>query len=521
MGLGVLRNKLFKDDMNLMPLPLPKEVFGIENSKTVDGLEIFDRKINEHDPVPENQRFLCARDFTEAYLTKRVTPLQICEKLIDKINRSCSEACDPPLYGMCQYHRDDIIAQAEASTSRYNQDESLGPLDGVPVAIKDELDVMGYETRVGTSFLNKENPALKDAFLVKKLRDQGAIIIGKTNMHEIGFGITTNNPSVHTTRNPYNTNYYCGGSSGGSACVVSSGLCPIAIGGDGGGSIRIPSSFCGIYGLKPTCGRISLTGYCVVGPMAACVDDLALAYYDPKTLHQPSPTLHGLYLTNTLSDLKIGIFSAWNRQVVDPTITTALHTFINEFKLRGAEFVEIDIPELDDARIAHMITIASEICSAINGYKDSLSLLSLPNRVNISTYGNMNASDYIKAQQVRTRMMRNISVVFSGVDLILTPTCAITAPPIYPRALKYGELDSTVMSDGIRFTSLANFIGIPAITVPAGYNDKGLPVGLQFMAKWYDEATLLRIAKVSEEILGSKRRRPADRYWFGDLLNSF
>ncbi|CAG8733566.1 16891_t:CDS:2, partial [Racocetra persica] len=453
MVLSTLRDRSFKEDMTMMPLPLPKEIFGVEDSVIIDGLEIIEQKNQEHNPAPANQRFLCARDYTDAYFTKSITPIQVCEKLIDKIKQSCSKACDPPLYGMCQYHEDDIRAQAEASTSRYNQNQTFGPLDGVPVAIKDSIDVIGYETRVGTSFLNQGNPASKDAFLVNKLREQGAIIIGKTNLHEICFDVTTNNPNAYTSRNPYNTDHYCGGSSGGSGCVVASGLCPISVGSD----IGDPE--------------------------------------DSKTLYQPSPTLHGLYLTKTLSDLKIGIFSDWNRRVVDPAITSSLNSLINEFKLRGAEFIEIDIPELNDAQIAHSITALSEFCSFMNGYKECLHLLSLPNRANIATYSNANASDYIKAQQVRTRMMRNASVLFSGVNLILTPTCAITAPPIYPESLIYGEINPSVTTYGVRFTKLANFIGIPAVTVPAGYNDKNLPIGLQFMAKWYDEATLLRVAK--------------------------
>ncbi|CAG8708641.1 19987_t:CDS:1, partial [Racocetra fulgida] len=203
---------------------------------------------------------------------------------------------------------------------------------------------------------------------------------------------------------------------------------------------------------------------------------------------------------------------------VDPAITSALQTFINEFKLRGAKFIEIDIPELEDARIAHLTTFASELGSTMNGYKGYLHLLSLPNRLNIEICNKVNASDYIKAQYVRTRMMHNISEVFSKANLILTPTCAITAPPIYPRDLKYGEMNPAVVSNGVMFTQLANFVGIPAITVPAGYNNKNLPIGLQFMAKWYDEATLLRVAKVSEEILGSRRLKPSEKYWFGDLL---
>ncbi|CAG8741769.1 13580_t:CDS:2, partial [Cetraspora pellucida] len=224
------KNKSFKEDATLMPLPLPTEVFGIQEPMKIDGLEIFGHQNKEHSPTQEIQKFLCARDYTEVYLAKRVTPLQVCEKLIDNINQSCSEECDPPLYGMYQYHQHDIMAQAEASTFRYKQNHSLGPLDGVPVVVKDEIDVIGYETHVRTSFLNQGKPATEDAFLIKKLKDQGAIIIGKMTMHEIAFNITTNNPNTYTCHNPYNTDHYCGGSSGGSACVVS-------VGSDGGGSI--------------------------------------------------------------------------------------------------------------------------------------------------------------------------------------------------------------------------------------------------------------------------------------------
>ncbi|CAG8785586.1 26307_t:CDS:1, partial [Gigaspora rosea] len=144
-----------------------------------------------------------------------------------------------------------------------------------------------------------------------------------------------------------------------------------------------------------------------------------------------------------------------------------------------------------------------------------------PNKMNVAVYNHISSSDYIKAQRIRTRIMRKVSTIFSGVNgvnLILTPTCAITAPPIYPRALKYGEINPSVTYNGVMYTQLANLIGIPSITVPAGYNDKDLPIGLQFMAKWYDEATLLRVAKASEEILGNKRRKPSEKYWFGDLL---
>ncbi|RHZ87392.1 hypothetical protein Glove_36g21 [Diversispora epigaea] len=524
-GLGALRKKRFKADLTNTPIPLPKELFGIEEPKEIVGLEIF----NEKDELKANHSgFLSSFDFRKAYLSKKLTPLQVCETLIGKIDSSFK--CNPQLNGFCKYKRNDIIAQATASTARYEQNKSLGLLDGVPVAIKDQVDIQGYETRSGTKFLNVGKPAEKDAISVQKLRDQGAIILGKTCMHEIGFDITNNNPHVLTPRNPYNINYYCGGSSGGSAGVIASGLCPITIGCDGGGSIRIPSSFCGIYGLKTTHGRISESGAFtspssvgVVGPMTSTADDLALTYYviagkdvkDKKTLHQPTPTLYGLYSTNDLSDLKIGIFSAWNNQVADPAITTAIKTFIDKFKLRGAEIIEIDIPGLEEVRLGHVTTIGTEHYLYRKDYKSHL--FTCPNRVTLAVTKNFTASDYIQAQQVRTIAMHDLSETFSHVNLILTPATAITAPKIYPKALKYGEINTIVTSDSMRFAQLANFTGIPAVSVPAGYDSNNLPIGLQFMAKWYDEELLLRVAKVSEEILGSNRKIP-EEFWFGDLL---
>ncbi|CAG8531783.1 17271_t:CDS:10 [Acaulospora morrowiae] len=521
-GVGNLRNRTFEDDVTMIPLPLPKELFEIEEEKNVVGLEIFRQGKEKNHSFSEHSSYFSALDFHEAYLSKKLTPLKVCESLILKIQESHSG--NSSLDCICMYNQDDIIAQATASTARYEQNLAWGPLDGVPIAVKDEVDVKGYETRAGTKYINLNNPAQKDSFAVKKLKDKGAIIIGKTSMHEIGLDITGNNPNFLTPRNPYNVEHYSGGSSGGSGCVVAAGLCPIAIGCDGGGSIRVPSAFCGIYGLKTTCGRVSATGKCVGGPMASSAEDLAMSYYvmagkdpeDPKTFHQPSPTLHGLYSTDDLSDLKIGVFSAWNKQVTNPAISEAVKTFTEAFKLRGAEIVEIEIPELEEARLAHVISIGAEHNAAISKYNGN-HLLTHPNRILLSVTSNITVSDYMQAQQVRNRAMRNLSKVFSQVNLILTPTTAITAPKIRPSALKYGEVDSLTTSDGMRFMQLSNFTGIPAVSVPAGYDDNQLPIGLHFMAKWYDEATLLRMAKASEEILGSKRKRP-DKFWFGNWL---
>ena len=160
---------------------------------------------------------------------------------------------------MIAVNRDDVMKQAREATQRIKAGKPLSIFDGVPVAVKDELDMVPYPTTVGTSFLGK-SPAKEDATVVARMRAAGALLVGKTNMHEIGINVTGLNPHHGTTRNPYNTDHFTGGSSSGSATAVAAGLVPVAIGADGGGSIRIPASFCGVFGLKPTFGRVSEHG---------------------------------------------------------------------------------------------------------------------------------------------------------------------------------------------------------------------------------------------------------------------
>nr|CAG8514488.1 7122_t:CDS:10 [Entrophospora candida] len=526
-GWGSLRTKSYSDHPTNIPLPFPKEVFGVEDNIIVEGFSVLSNQSNPSDNV-DTKDYLCTSDFRQAYLSKKTTPLQVCEALIKRIEES-----NPLINAVSIINKEDVIEQAKKSTARYEDERPLGLLDGIPVLVKDEFDVIGYETKVGTTFINDGNVCDKDATVIHNLRKLGAIIVGKTIMHEIGLGITSNNPSSLTPRNPHNPDYYCGGSSGGSACVVAAGLTPIAIGCDGGGSIRVPSSFCGIYGLKPTCGRNSNAGefplcwtVAVSGPMAICIDDLALAYYamagrdedDPFTYLQPAPTLYNLNQTKDLSDLKIGIYSAWNKQVYNKSITISLDNLINQLKERGANFVEIVIPELKDVQAAHLVNIFAEHYTSMKNYKDELYKLSYPSRFTLAILEQITGRDYIQAQQVRTRSMKNLATLFNEVDLILTPVSSVTAPKIHPRALKFGEVDSVVATDVIHFLQLANFTGIPAITVPGGYDDNGLPIGLQFMAKWYKEDLLLRIGKASEEIFKDSRRKPKDGYWFGDLI---
>jgi Asp-tRNA(Asn)/Glu-tRNA(Gln) amidotransferase A subunit family amidase len=292
----------------------------------------------EASAVPENEwpreasgmkgfHFASVFDFANAYRNGATTPEEVAKKVLESIE--ASDAGDKPLKAFIVVDRNDVMRQAHASTQRIKAGKALSIFDGVPVAIKDEMDMPPYPTTVGTAFLGK-TPASEDATVVARLRNAGALLVGKANMHEIGINVTGLNPHHGTTRNPYHTGHFTGGSSSGPATAVAAGLTPVAIGADGGGSIRIPASFCGLVGLKATFGRISEHGafplcwsVAHIGPLAGSAADAALTYAviagpdpkDPTSLHQPLPSLKGWDDLN-LKGLKLGVYRDWFRHAV-------------------------------------------------------------------------------------------------------------------------------------------------------------------------------------------------------------
>lgn len=525
-GLLTLRTKNFEDAPKFTPL---YQIVGSPDRKTPEEYHFSDRAEREcRDNAEENGfQFNSCRDFHNAYHSGKTTPVKVAEHFLQSVLDS--ETGSPPLQPISKYDREDIMNQAKASTKRYIDGRPLGPLDGIPVVVKGDIDVKGYETNVGTDFINAGNPAVADAEVVRRLRAAGALIFGKTRMHELGFDVTNNNPREGTPRNPYNEDHYTGGSSGGSACAVASGLCPIAVGDDGGGSVRIPASHCGVFGLKPTFGRISLTGsyplgYTVghIGPIAANAEDLALAYsvmagpdnQDTATLVPPPVNLSGIRDTSSLSGLRIGFYSAW-MDIASLEIKAACRQFLRSLADRGATLIEIVIEELDETRVAHTITIGTEITSCSRRFGGDVKKLALPIQMNFAVIeSGLISVDYLQAQQVRARTTRHLEKIFQKVDILVTPTTGLTAPKIHPRALMFGESDMSTSSRVMAYIYHGNFCGVPAVTCPAGYDKEGLPIGIQFMASWYREELLLRMANVSEEVLERHRKKP--RTWYGN-----
>ncbi len=391
------------------------------------------------DPSPGGV-YTTAHAYAHAYRSGETTPEVVAQHVIDAIR--ASDASDPRCRAFIASNADDLMAQARAATERLHQRRPLSVLDGVPVAIKDEVDQTPYPTTVGTTFMGR-GPAAEDATAVARLRAAGALLIGKANMHEIGINPNGANAHYGAARNPYDTSHDPGGSSSGPAVAVASGLCPIALGADGGGSIRIPASLCGVVGLKPTFGRISEHGAAPLcwsvahlGPLAATIEDVALAYglmagpdpRDPNSQHQPAVTLEG-WNAGHLDGITLGVFRPWFEHAA-PAVVTACDAMLAQFQKAGAQVREVTIPGLDIIRLAHVLTILSEMAASMRNYAETPGRLGPSVRTTLALTHGFSSADYVKAQRIRTRALATFAEIFHEVDAIITPATAITAPLI-------------------------------------------------------------------------------------------
>ena len=432
----------------------------------------------------------------------------VATKVIENIKSS--DSSKSPLRAFSSFNEADILKQAHASQKRFEEGHPLSLLDGIPVAIKDEVDMLPYPTTVGTAFLGKE-PAKQDSTVVARLRAAGALLVGKTNMHEIGINPNGANVTFGAVKNPYDTNRDPGGSSSGSAAAVSSGLVPIAIGADGGGSIRIPASLCGVVGLKATYGRVSEFGAAPLcwsvahlGPIATNVEDAALTYSiiagpdpnDPNTLKQPPVTLENWNKTD-LSGFKMGIYREWFDHA-SQEIVESCYSMLDRMQQMGARVVEIEIPELDEMRIAHAMTILSEMALCMKPYKKYRKLQGSAVRLSLVLGEMLTASDYLQAQRMRTRAISIFNNVLAKVDCILTPGTALTAQPIPKNGNESGWSDLSTDTEMMRFIYPGNLVGLPSISFPIGYDTLGLPISMQAIGRYWEENVILRVAYNAE-----------------------
>ena len=446
-------------------------------------------------------------DYVHAYREGRCTPLDVARSVIELTQRADRQG--PSLRLFIAQDVQDVLAQAQAATARWRQGAPLSVLDGVPVAVKDEVDQLGYPTTVGTRWRHNAY-ALQDATAVARLREAGAVLVGKANMHELGAGVTGLNRLHGTARNPHHADHHTGGSSSGSAAAVAAGLCPVAVGVDSGGSIRIPASFCGVVGLKPTWGRVSRAGAVPltqtvthVGPMARTAEDCALAFAimagrdprDPTSLVQPP-------LGDTVPDVEhlrgrtLGVFTPWFRDAEAPVVQ-ANDRALRLLEHAGVTLREVRLPDLDVVRLVFMATLGAEVGAYVAQLVPGAMQPTPEVSVGLGLARALSPRDYALAQKHRASLNAKLHAVLEQVDGLVTPTTPVVAPPVRPDAERVGENDATQAAAILRFSVLANISGLPAVSFPVGVTSSGLPIGMQVMGRAWDEMFLLSTAMLA------------------------
>jgi aspartyl-tRNA(Asn)/glutamyl-tRNA(Gln) amidotransferase subunit A len=436
---------------------------------------------------------------------------------------------------------DKVKAFVRVNSSKPSALKSGGKLSGIPILIKDNICVNGEETTCASRILKGFRPPY-DATVVKKLKLSGSVLIGKANMDEFAFGSSCETSCYGPTKNPWDLARIPGGSSGGSAAAVAADETILALGSDTGGSIRQPASLCGVVGLKPTYGRVSRYGLIAfassldqIGPITKDVRDAALLLsviaghdeMDSTSVNTPVPD-YEKSLVKDVKGLVIGVPKEYFIEGLDEEVDTSVRTAIGVLKDLGAKVVEISLPHTQYAVATYYIVAPAEASSNLArfdgvGYgfraADSKDMIDMyvktrsegfgdeaKRRILLGTYclsaGYYDAY-YLKAQKVRTRIKEDFDNAFKLCDLIVTPT---TPTPAFKIGEKASDPLSMYLSDV--YTIPANLAGLPAISVPCGFSKNGLPIGLQMLAKPFDEETIFRAAYTFEQVTEHYKRKP-------------
>ncbi len=405
---------------------------------------------------------------------------------------------------------DQVLAQAEASRQRWSGKAPRSVLDGVPVVLKDEIDLEGFATTLGTRF--RTDLVARDSTIAARLKAAGAIILGKANMNEIGINPIGLNPHYGPARNPFDRTRIAGGSSSGSASAVAAGLCPISIGADGGGSIRIPAGLCGVVGLKATFGRISEAGIPAlcwnvghVGPIGLTVADVAATYAliagpdanDPVSQRQPSLHLSDFEQAD-LTGLRLGVCQPYFDDA-EPDVVARCKEGLKALTDAGATVVELPPPDLNLILWSHAIIILTEMREAMAvEVRDDVSRFALDSRANLAIGGHFTSTDYVHALRHRHRITQQYLELMTRCDVVVTPTTACTAPLIPEASLPDGDSNLQVVDELMRFIRVGNLTGFPGLSLPVGLDGRGLPVSLHLLGRPWEEHLLLRVGRVVE-----------------------
>ncbi len=463
-------------------------------------------------------QWLTAAALSRAYDSGELSPVEVAEGLLSRI-----DALDGKLNAFCLTDHGATMAQAEASQERWMMGAPLSPLDGVPVAIKDLLVTKGWPTLRGSRTIDRNQPWADDAPSVARLREAGAVFIGKTTTPEFGFKGTNDSPLTGTTRNPWNTGTTPGGSSGGSAAALAAGLAPLALGTDGGGSVRIPASFTGTFALKPNFGRVAawpLSPFGTlahVGPMTRTVEDAALLM---NVLTQPDSRdwynlpQGGIDYTTALHDGVKGARIAYSPALgwakhVDTEVAEAVRKAAHAFEALGAHVEEVDPPLEDPSETFRTLWFgaAGQYLGPLPDEKKAL--LDPGLQIMVEEGLKYTLAQFFEAQLARGRYGSAMRQWMEGYDFLLTPATA--TPAFAVDRISPGALDRYwLWMPWTPFTYPFNLTQQPAASINCGYTKGGLPIGLQIVGRPFDDAGVLRAAQAFETAFPEHHRHPAD-----------
>ncbi len=467
---------------------------------------------------------------------KDISSVELTLAVLDRI-----DAVDGKVGAYLTVDADGAMAQAADADRRLSAGDG-DRLTGIPLGIKDLMCTRGVRTTCASKILENFIPPY-DATVITRLKKAGAVLVGKLNMDEFAMGSTNEHSAFQLTRNPWNLDRIPGGSSGGSAAAVAADMCLGALGSDTGGSIRQPASHCGVVGIKPTYGRVSRFGLVAfassldqIGPLGKSVTDCALmleaiAGHDPQdstSVDEPVPVFSDI-AGDDLRGVVIGIPTEYSQaKGVDPQVDAAIQTAIRTIESLGARCIEVTLPHTKHAVSAYYVIAPSEASSNLARYdgvkyglrdKTQTHLIEMyrstrsqgfgpevQRRIILGTYA-LSAGYYDayygKASQIRTLIRDDFQRAFESCDAILSP---VAPTPAYPIGATVDDPLTMYLSDV--FTLSANLAGIPGISVPCGFSDEGLPIGLQIMGRHFNEAMLFRIARRFEQAAGVQGKKP-------------
>ena len=462
--------------------------------------------------------FLSIAEAAALIADRRLSPVEIVNAHLERIGET-----EGRLNSFITLLGDEALAEAREAERAIREGHYLGPLHGIPVGLKDLYYTRGIRTTVGSKIMRDFVPET-DAAVTERFRQAGAILIGKLQMHEFALGATSINPHDGPARNPWDTERVTGGSSGGSGSSVAAGQCMAALGTDTGGSIRIPSSLCGIVGLKPTFGRVSRHGVYplawtldTVGPMTRTVKDAALvlnviAGHDPRDpSSNPAATEdYAAGLDKGVAGLRVGVPREFFYDVIDPEVAEAVSRSAQVLEGLGASVEEVSIPVLDHSlSISGTILLAEAAEVHIDNLRNRADEIGPDVRARLQQGALTTAADYIKAQRARRVFNEGIAQAMTRYDVLLAPTEPIAAPRIDEPTVRVDGRDQVAASLLARLTRPFNVSGVPTVTVPCGFTSEGMPIGVQLAGRPFEESTVLRAAHAYEQATDWHTRRPS------------